>query len=121
MFWETRCVRDGADRESGGLVEHVERAFVARGYRRQDDSSLTLEPYDVGQTVNQRFPSRPQELTFGSTVNKRLQRLAVVAIHHAYQCGVDPSPGLYRVKTTDDDIELHVVRLVLVLDLAKVS
>lgn len=59
--------------------------------------------------------------TFGSTIDEWLQRLAIVLIHHVNQCGVDPSTRLYGVKTTDDDIELHIVRLVLLLDLAKVS
>ena len=59
--------------------------------------------------------------TFGSTINEGLQTLRVVRVNHVHKCGVDPSPRLYGVETTDDEVELHVVVLVLVLDLAKVT
>ena len=61
------------------------------------------------------------DATFRSTVNEWLQTLGVFWVYHVDEGRVNPSPRLNRVKTTDDEVELHVVVLVLVLDLAKVT
>lgn len=45
MLGETGCVCDRADRESSGLVQHVERTLVARCYCGQDDTRLPLETF----------------------------------------------------------------------------
>lgn len=84
------------------LVEHVEAALVARSDGRQDDASLTLE-------------------AFGAAVDKRFERVWVLVIDHVDERGVDPPPGLDRIETTDNDVELFVVLFILVLDLAMVG
>lgn len=44
VFGKSWCVGDGADGESGGFVQHVERALVAGSNCGEDDTSLALEP-----------------------------------------------------------------------------
>lgn len=55
-------------------------------------------------------------LTFCATIYKWLQRIHVVLIHHIDQRRVDPTPRFYAVQATDHDCELHVERLVEVLN-----
>ena len=59
--------------------------------------------------------------TFSPAVNERFQALWIVRIDHVYQSGVYPSPRLDRVQAAYDQIELHVILLVLVLYFSKVS
>ena len=43
MFRQAWGVRDGAYRESRWLVQHIQRAFVARSHSRDNYTSLSLE------------------------------------------------------------------------------
>jgi hypothetical protein len=58
--------------------------------------------------------------TFCSPVNERLQTLRILRINHPDKSGIDPPSGLDTIQTTDDDLELHVVILVFVLNLADI-
>ena len=62
-----------------------------------------------------------EELTFCAAVYERFQALRILLIYHVNKCGIDPPPCFNRVKTADDEVELHVVCLILVLDLPKVA
>ena len=59
--------------------------------------------------------------TFGSTVDQRFQALWVLWINHADQCGVDPAASLDTIETTNNNLELHVVILILILNFANVG
>lgn len=119
MFREAGCVGDGADRESGGFVQHVKRAFVARGDSRKDNTRLTLE--SCASNSSRCIRDNSQRHTFGAAVNEGLKALRVVGVHEIDEGSVDPSPRFHRVKSTDDEVELQVIVIVLVLYLAKVS
>jgi len=56
--------------------------------------------------------------TLSATINERLQASLIIHVHHAHKSRINPPPSFYAVKATDDNVELHVVVLVLVLDLA---
>jgi hypothetical protein len=56
--------------------------------------------------------------TFSSAVNQRLQTLGVFHVNHSDQGGVNPAASLDAVKAANDDLELHIVVLILILDLA---
>ena len=58
--------------------------------------------------------------TLGTTVNQWLKTLRVLWIHHVHKCRVDPPTSFYGIETADDEVELHVVVIVLVLDFAVV-
>ena len=60
------------------------------------------------------------QLTFSASVDQRLQALLVLHVHHGHQSGVDPPARGDGVQSRDDDLELHVERQRVVLDLAKV-
>lgn len=60
-------------------------------------------------------------LTFSPTINHRLQTILIFFIHHVHQRRVDPSTSFDRVQAGDDQVELQVVRFVVVLDLAMVA
>lgn len=100
-----RLAGDGgerAERHRGARGVHRQLAFDARREGGQDDTSLALEP-------------------FGATVDQRLEGLWVLHVHHVDERGVDPATRLDAVQAADDQLELHVVLLVLVLDLAVVG
>jgi hypothetical protein len=59
-------------------------------------------------------------LAFCSSVNERLETLRILRINHPDKSGIDPPPGLDTIQTTYNDLELHVVILVLVLNLADI-
>jgi hypothetical protein len=59
--------------------------------------------------------------TLCPTVNEGLQTVWVIFIHHSNKRGVDPPSCFNGIKTTDDDLKLHVVLFILVLNLAMVS
>ena len=59
--------------------------------------------------------------TFSPAVNEGFQALWIIWIDHVHQSGVYPSPRLNRVQAAYDQIELHVILLVLVLYFTKVS
>ena len=56
-------------------------------------------------------------LTLGTTVNQRLQALRVLRVDQVHQGRVHPPTRLDGVKTTNNEVELHVEVVVLVLDL----
>jgi len=62
--------------------------------------------------------NRPNTHTLSATVNQRLQASLIIHVHHAHKCRIDPPPGFDAVKSTDDNVKLHVIVLILVLDLA---
>lgn len=80
---------------------HIELALDAACHSRKDNPRLAPE-------------------TFGAAIDQRLQAVGVLIIHHADQRGIDPSSRLNAVETTDNDVELKIIILVLVLDLATV-
>jgi hypothetical protein len=91
---------------SSQLVFHpprpgTHRTLVATRNRRQNYPRLSLEP-------------------LGTTINQRLHRIRILGIHHLHQRRVDPPPRLDRIQSTDDQLELLVICLVVVLDLAVV-
>ena len=55
-------------------------------------------------------------VTFGASVNHRLQAIWVLHIHHIDQCRINPTPGFYAVQATYHHLKLHVEVLVKVLD-----
>jgi len=57
-------------------------------------------------------------LTFSTAINKWLQAFDVVIVYHSDQRRVYPSSGLNTVKSTDNNVELHVIVLIFILDLA---
>lgn len=59
--------------------------------------------------------------TFSSTINKWLQARRVIFIDHRDQRGIDPASSFDAVQSTDDNIKLHVVVFIFVLDLADVG
>lgn len=77
---------------------------------------LTLDAACDGGKDNPRLASE----TFGAAVDQGLQAVEVVPIHHADQRSVDPSSCFNTVEPADNKVELHVVILVLVLNLAAV-
>lgn len=56
--------------------------------------------------------------TFSSTVDQRLETLWVLRIHHSDQRCVDPATSFDAIQATDDNLELHVVVFVFILNLA---
>ena len=53
--------------------------------------------------------------TLGASVNEGLEREHIIWVNHLHQRGIDPSSRLNAVQAADDDLELHVVLLVLIL------
>jgi len=94
---------------------HIQLAFDARGHRRIDNTRLSFETCTQHKHV---ASNQPNTLTFSAAIHKRLQTSLVIHIHHAHKCRIDPPPGFDTVESTDDNVELHVVVLILVLDLA---
>ena len=58
--------------------------------------------------------------TLRPAVDERLHALWVVLVDELHELCIDPPPRLDAVEPADDEVELHVVLVVLVLDLAKV-
>jgi len=94
---------------------HIQLALDTGSHRRVDHTSLSFETCTQHKHVELNQSNTP---TFSATVHKRLQTSLIIHVHHADKCCVDPSPGLDTVKSTDDNVKLHIVILVLVLDLA---
>lgn len=59
--------------------------------------------------------------TFRASVDQRLQALRVLLVHQPDQGRAHPPPRVDRIESADDHVELHVVVVVLVLDLAVVA
>lgn len=59
--------------------------------------------------------------TFSSTVHKWLQTQWVIFIDHRDQCGIDPASSFDTVQAADNNVKLHVVVFILVLDLADIG
>ena len=59
--------------------------------------------------------------TFCSAIDERLQTFWILEINHSDQGRVNPSSGFDAIKTTDDDLELHVVIFVFVLNLSYIG
>lgn len=91
----------GTQRYSSTRGMHVQLAFDAARHSRKDNPRLASE-------------------TLGATIDQGLEAVWVFLIHHADQSGIYPSSRLNAVETTDNDVELEVVVLILVLDLATV-
>lgn len=102
MLGEAGRVGDGADGEGGRRGEHVEAALVAARDGREHDARLALE-------------------ALGAAVDERLEAVGVVAVDEVDEGGADPPARVDRVEAADDEVELHVVVVVLVLDLAVVA
>lgn len=58
--------------------------------------------------------------TLGAAIDQGLQAVGILIINHADQRGVYPSSRFNAVQTTDNDVELKIVILILVLNLATV-
>ena len=58
---------------------------------------------------------------FSASVDERLKRLHVVWVDHFNKRSVDPASGFDAVEPADDDLKLHVVVLIFVLDRAVVG
>lgn len=124
MLWETRSVGDRADRKSSRGSEHVERALVAGSDRGEDDTGLSLETwqsYDVLISFESLESKESPARTFGSTIDERLQTLGVLGIDEVDEGRAHPPARVDRVEPTNDNVELHVVVISLVLDLAEVA
>lgn len=59
-------------------------------------------------------------LTFSSTINQWLQTLWILRVDHPNKGGINPASGLDAVQPTDDNLKLHVIVFILILDLAHV-
>jgi len=64
--------------------------------------------------------STSEVLTFGASINQRLQAVWVFFINQSNQCSINPSPSLNTVQSANDNVELHVEIVVLVLNLTVV-
>lgn len=60
-------------------------------------------------------------LTLGAPIHKRLQTLHVVHVHHFAEFVVDPAAGFNAVEPANHNVELHVIIVVLVLNLATIG
>jgi len=60
----------------------------------------------------------PAKNTFSSAIDQRLQALWIFHVNHSDQGSVNPAASLDAVKAADNDLELHVVVLIFILDLA---
>ena len=58
--------------------------------------------------------------TFSTTIDQWLQALGILHVNHADKSRINPSSGLDAVETADDNLELHIVILVFVLNLAHI-
>jgi hypothetical protein len=59
----------------------------------------------------------PGRQTFSASVNERFEStLHVFSVNHVDQRRVHPSPRLYRIESTNDDLELKVKVFILILD-----
>lgn len=56
--------------------------------------------------------------TFSSAVNQWFQTLGFLRIYEIYEHSIDPTSCFYRIESADDDIELHVVLVIFVLNLS---
>lgn len=57
-------------------------------------------------------------ITFSSTVDQRLETLWVLWIHHSDQRCIDPATSFDTIQAADDNLELHVVVFIFILNLA---
>lgn len=138
MFGQTGRVGDGTDWKSRRRGEHVETALVARRDCRQNDSRLTFEACrEIASTeaVSSRsslatwlrsnrgadVTRRVKRLTFRSTINQWLETLRHLWVDQIHQRSAHPPSGVNRIQATDDEVELHVIIVVLVLNLAVIS
>ena len=58
--------------------------------------------------------------TFRAAIHERLHAPDILHIHHTAQLVVDPPARLDAVKPAHNNVELHVIIIVLVLDLAAI-
>lgn len=59
--------------------------------------------------------------TFCTTINQRLETLWILWIYQVYESRINPSSSFHRIETANDQVKLHVVIVILVLDLSIVS
>ncbi len=59
--------------------------------------------------------------TFCSAVNQWLHTFRILRIHEIYERCIDPTSCFYRIETADDEIELHVVVVVFVLNFSMIT
>jgi len=62
-----------------------------------------------------------RQRTFSAPIDKRLEGLRVLRVNHVNECRIDPPASFNGVQPANDEIKLHVVVLIFVLNLAKVS
>ncbi|KAG9967186.1 putative NEDD8 activating enzyme, partial [Aureobasidium melanogenum] len=99
-----RLTRDGSQstqRNSSARSMHIQLAFNTACDGRKDNPGLASE-------------------TFSTTVDQWLQAVDIILVYHSYQSSIDPSSCFNTVQAANDDVELEVVVLVLVLNLAAV-
>lgn len=60
-------------------------------------------------------------LTFGAPVHERLHAPDVLHVHHTTQLVVDPPACLDAVKPANNNVKLHIIIVVLVLNLAAIG
>ena len=80
---------------------HIELALNTACNGRKDNSGLASE-------------------TLGTTIDQWLQAVDIFLVYHSDQGSIDPSSCFDTVQTADNNVELEVVVLVLVLNLAAV-
>ena len=76
-------------------------AFDARGHGGEDDTRLSFE-------------------AFCTAIDQWLHRIRIILIYHPYKRRVDPASCFDGVEAANNEAKLHVVRFILVLDLAAV-
>ena len=59
--------------------------------------------------------------TFCPAVNQWLHTLWILRIHEIYERCIDPTSRFYRIETADNEIELHVVVVIFILDLSVIT
>lgn len=66
-------------------------------------------------------PAKGGKLTLRTTVNERFETLWNVRVDEIDERRAHPPSSIHRVESTDDNVELHVIVVVLVLNFAIVS
>lgn len=58
--------------------------------------------------------------TFGSAINHGFKAIGVIFVYHIDKSRVYPPTSLNRIKATNNDMELHIIVFILVLNLPKI-
>lgn len=127
MFWQTWRVGDRTYRKRCRRGEHVETALVARRDGWQDDTSLSFETYEAeGSRIRHTTGDRWNHLvhagpTFSAAIDQRLETFWDLWVDEVDESGAHPPASVDRVQSADDEIELHVVVVIFILNLAMVA